>query len=263
MGLRALYTWRRPTDATATINALRPYSAFNIPFSRRDPGPDGTVNTGDDGPMVTIYDFPPSYAGAAFTGNQRVTRPGEKDDRFQALELTLNKRYSSRWDATVSSSVIKNHRWLTAIAQSPNEDFHPLDETWQWTYRTTGSYTLPFDVRVSALVFLQSGALGQRTFLFRAVDPLGGPPFRQQSTINVRLEPYGSNQGPMRKQINLRASKIVRLNGARRLELNVDVNNLINSNAAWGTDFTSGPTFGYATVIVPPRLVQFGVAFSF
>ena len=67
----------------------------------------------------------------------------------------------------------------------------------------------------------------------------------------------------MRKQINLRASKIVRLGGARRLELNVDVNNLINSNAAWGTDFTSGPTFGYATVIVPPRLVQFGVAFSF
>lgn len=263
MGLRALYTWRRLADGTATINALRPYSAFNIPITRRDPGPDGNVNTADDGPMVTIYDFPATFAGAAFVGNQRVTRPDDKDDRFQALELTLNKRSSGRWDATASASVIKNHRWITAIAQSPNEDFYPLDETWQWTYRTTVSYTMPLDIRVSSLVFLQSGALGQRTYIFRQADPLGGTPLRQQSTLTVRLDPYGTQQGPMRKQINLRASKILRLNGARRLELNVDVNNLINSNAAWGTDYSSGPTFDYATTVLPPRLVQFGAAFTF
>jgi hypothetical protein len=241
----------------------RPYSAFNIPITRRDPGPDGNVNTDDDGPMVTIYDFPASFAGAAFTGNQRVTRPKSKDDRFQAFEITLNKRSSTGWDATASTSVIKNHRWITAIAQSPNEDFYPLDDTWQWTFRTTASYTLPLDIRLSSLVFLQSGALGQRTYIFRAADPLGGPPLRQQSTLTVRLDPYGTQQGPMRKQVNLRASKIFRFGSARRVELNVDVNNLINSNAAWGTNYQSGPTFGYATVIVPPRLVQFGLAFTF
>ena len=265
MGFRALYTWRRLVDGTATINALRPYSAFNIPVVRRDPGADGNLNTTDDGPLVTLYDFPSSVAGGAFVGNKRVTRDGSKDDRFQALELTLNKRSSARWDATASASVIKNHRWITSISQSPNEDFFPLDETWQWTYRTTASYTFPLDIRVSSLVFLQSGTLGQRTYLFRTADPTPGgtQTIRNAGNLTVRLEPFGASQGPMRKQVNLRASKILKFAGARRVELNVDVNNLINSNAAWTTDYTSGPTFGYAQTIVPPRLVQFGAGFTF
>lgn len=263
MGLRALYVWRRVADGVATINALRPYGAFNIPLSRRDPGPDGLVNTPDDGPMVTVYDFERAYRGAAFVGNQRVNVPDSRDNRFQSLELTLTKRSSDRWSAMASGSVLKNHRWITAVSQSPNEDYFPLDETWQWSYRTTASYLLPLDVRLSSLVFLQSGTLGQRTYIFRAADPLGGPPLVQQNTVTLRLDPYGTQQGPMRTQVNLRAGKVIRLGGSRTLELNADFNNIINSNAAWTSDYRSGPTFGYAQTILPPRLVQFGAAFEF
>ena len=222
-----------------------------------------------NGPMVTVYDFDRAYRGAAFVGNQRVTVPDSRDNRFQSLELTLTKRSSDRWSATASASVLKNHRWITsgtasaAVPQSPNEASYPLDETWQWTYRTTASYLLPLDIRLSSLVFLQSGALGQRTYIFRAADPLGGPPLVQQGTVTLRLEPYGTQQGPMRTQVNLRAGKVVRLGGSRTLELHVDVNNIINSNAAWTSSYQSGPTFNFAQTILPPRLVQFGAAFQF
>jgi hypothetical protein len=58
MAGRFLYVYKRLVDSYIVgtpINAARPYSAFNVRLNRRDPGPDGVVNTGDDGPMVTIY----------------------------------------------------------------------------------------------------------------------------------------------------------------------------------------------------------------
>lgn len=269
MGFRTLYVWRRVADAQVTTNVLRPYSAFSIPLSRRDPGPDGLVNTRDDGPMVTVYDFERAYRGAAFVGNQRVNVPDARDNRFHALELTLTKRSADRWSATASWSAVKNHRWITAgtfsaaVPQSPNDEYYPLDETWQWAYRTTASYLLPLDIRLSSLVFLQSGTLGQRTYIFRAADQLGGPPLVQQNNVTLRLDPYGTQQGPMRTQVNLRTGKVLRLGASRTLELHVDFNNIINSNAAWTSSYQSGPTFGYAQTILPPRLIQFGAAFEF
>ncbi len=50
MGVRALYMYRRFGDQFASVNVLRPFSAFNIPLARRDPGPDGNIGTSDDGP---------------------------------------------------------------------------------------------------------------------------------------------------------------------------------------------------------------------
>src|SRR5947208_250898 len=56
LAVRGLYVLKRNGDAFSTVNILRPYSAFNIPITRRDPGPDGLLSTTDDGDLVTIYD---------------------------------------------------------------------------------------------------------------------------------------------------------------------------------------------------------------
>ena len=36
------------------MNNFRPYEAYNIPVTNRDPGPDGRVGTADDGGLVTL-----------------------------------------------------------------------------------------------------------------------------------------------------------------------------------------------------------------
>ncbi len=43
-------------------NNLRPYAAYNIPVTNRDPGPDGEVGTPDDGGLLTYYEYSPDLA---------------------------------------------------------------------------------------------------------------------------------------------------------------------------------------------------------
>src|SRR3984893_4834081 len=57
LGIRVMYVYKLvsdsinntlPSNSTVTINTLRPYSAWSVPITRRDPGPDGVLGTADD-----------------------------------------------------------------------------------------------------------------------------------------------------------------------------------------------------------------------
>ena len=123
---------RVSTDRYATRNVARPRSAYNIPLTRRDPGPDGVLNTSDDGGTVTIYDYDPRFAGAAFVQNEQQNT--DRDDSYQTIEFTVTKRTSSRWGAMASVWAIKNHVWPNAalFEDDPNVDFN------QWMTRGSG-----------------------------------------------------------------------------------------------------------------------------
>jgi hypothetical protein len=56
VALRGLYVYVRRANQIATVNLLRPYSTYDVPITRRDPGPDGVLSTADDGGLVTLYD---------------------------------------------------------------------------------------------------------------------------------------------------------------------------------------------------------------
>jgi hypothetical protein len=66
-------------------NVLRPYSAYNIPVTNRDPGNDGVVNTSDDpaGVSFTYFDYPGAFAGFANQDSEYVN-----DD-------SANRKYTS------------------------------------------------------------------------------------------------------------------------------------------------------------------------
>ena len=63
LGFRVMYINRIVDSSLETINAKRPYEAYNIPITRRDPGPDGVLNNSDDGGSITLYDYAASYSG--------------------------------------------------------------------------------------------------------------------------------------------------------------------------------------------------------
>jgi carboxypeptidase family protein len=254
MSARMLYVYRHAVDDYQDVNVLRPYDVFTNQIVRVDPGPDGVTGNTDDRGNVTLYDYPTAYRGSAFVGNKRTNRSSDREDYYQTVEFTLNKRSAGRWGVLTSFLATKNHRWLVGIPQNPNDDYFPLDTTWAWGYKASGSYRLPYDVMFGALLDLQNGAYGQRTYAFRSIPQL--------STATLRLEPYGAEKGPMRSLVNFRASKIFRL-GTRSLQLDVDALNAFNSNTAWITNYLSGPTFGYVTQIVSPRVVRLGVAYEF
>jgi hypothetical protein len=260
-GVRALYVYKRQVDLYESANVLRPYSAFNIPIPRRDPGPDGVLNTADDGAAVTIYDYDPAYRGTRFVGNERLNAAAP--DYYNNIEVSLNKRPSHNWDGLASFLATRNHRQLTLIPQSPNDEPYRVDTTRDWQFKAAGSYHLPKDIRVALFYEHFSGKALQRTYVFRAVDPDGGTPLRQLSTVTLRLEPLGARRLPPQKVLNVRLSKFVDFGAGRRVTLDADLFNALNSNVALDAAAASGPSFGKITSIVPPRIARLGVTLSF
>ena len=123
LGFRVMYIDRKVDGSLETINPKRPREAYNVPITRRDPGPDGALNTSDDGSRITLYDWATAYRGAAFDFSKRVN--ATNDDRFRSMEFTLTKRASSRWMGQISYFVVKNHRWLDGFFQNPEPGILP------------------------------------------------------------------------------------------------------------------------------------------
>jgi hypothetical protein len=212
--------------------------------------------------MVTIYDYDPAYRGAAFTLNARLNRPDSQADVAQTIEGSVQKRLSNRWSLGSSFGATKQHRWIQGVIENPNQETYPLDETWNYQFRLNGSYTLPYDILFGGTLTTLSGVKGQRTYIFRAADPLGGPPLRQLSTVTLRLDPFGSESGPTQNYMDLRLGKNFPV-GKHRLEVSVDAINALNTNVAQALTYVSGPTYGQITQIPSPRIVRFGAQYSF
>ena len=261
LGVRVMYINKIVDGSIEEINAKRPYSAYSVPINRRDPGADGILGNSDDAGRVTMYDYAPAYRGATFVSNKRVN--ADNTDRFNSVEFTLTKRASSRWMGQVSYFAVKNHRWLVGNFQSPNSEFFPLDETWSWAGNISGTYRMPYDISVSGFLQSKSGVKGQRTNVFRSADPDGGTPIAQSNTIELRLEPYGSQRLEAFNILNFRANKDFALSGGRRVSIDFDVFNLLNLATPTGAEFRSGPTFGFVTGVTPPRITRIGARFTF
>ena len=255
MAVRALYVYTTTKDELEMINPLRPYSAFNIPIVRQDPGPDGVLGTAADGSPVTLYDYDPAYRGSKFVSNQWGNRNGAHNDHHHSLEIGLTKRSTGWLSGQTMFLATKHHRWITGYPQSPNDLNFPIDDTWEISYRAAGYATGPHRFTASAVFSVLNGAPGQRTYLFRNLAQLG--------TLTVPMEPFGARRGPIRSDLDLRVAKAFVFERGPRFDVSLDLFNALNSNAAWATTYQSGPTFGYATTIASPRVARFGVAFSF
>jgi outer membrane receptor protein involved in Fe transport len=110
-------------------------------------------------------------------------------------------------------------------------------------------------VQVSGFLQNKTGVLGQRTYTFTGLAQL--------NTLALRLEPYGAEKGPAISILDLRVGKRFSMGRSRWLEVDVNVFNALNSNAPTAINFASGPSFGYYTSIVPPRVARVGARFTF
>ena len=259
VGFQLGYVYRHQSNLYNTVgpNVLRPPSAYDIPITRQDPGPDGVLGTADDGGNITFYDYEPAYRGAAFV--HTVVQNNPLVDTYNTISTTVTKRESHRWQGQASFWMVKNNRWITRTFNAPQDSFFAQDETWTWAGNYSVSYRLPGDVLLASSLQSKQGAKGQRTVLFTGIPQL--------STATIRVGPYGSVLGPALNVMNLRASKDFRLGGSRRLGVDADIFNLLNSNAPNAYIFASGPTYLYSTGvnggILPARTGRIGLHYTF
>ena len=176
---------------------------WNVPVVLTDPF---------DGQQVTVYTYPAEYRGAAFNQNQRLNAPSDRPDDYHSFEVTLNKRFSRRWNMSTSFWVTKTHEWVSANPSNPNDDRFPDRDYSTWEARADGSYRFPADINVYATLRAASGALGQRTQTFSDAR-------LNQGTVTLRMEPYGAQEGPIVPITSLRVAKKFRAAAAIRCGL--------------------------------------------
>ena len=137
-----------------------------------------------------------------------------------------------------SFQMIKNHIWtgFSATPSSPNDEFFPLDETWDWSGKLMGSYRAPYEITVSALYNFLAGVPRQRTYMFRNVP--------NATSVTLPLEELGAQRDPAQHVVNIKALRPIQLGGSRRLSLSLEVFNLFNVNTATTVRYVSSSTYG-------------------
>ena len=247
--LSAVYTYRREKNLQATVNpAANVYAT--TPTSAVDPGIDGVVGTADDG----TYNFFQRISAANPRSSPTIRTFVQS---YKGLEITLNKRFSNRWQMLAGYTLSKNRQDGYSVDVSPNFLINNngnittaanADRPNQ--FKLTGMYILPWhDVIVSGNFPSQQGPPVTRQ-ISRALA-LGG-----SQTIN--LEPLGNTRLDTLNKIDLRVGKLFKFSNGKNLEATVDFDNLANAATVWQVrTLTPAAAFTDPTTGIRATLQQF------
>jgi hypothetical protein len=259
-GVRTGVVVRQIRNQRANMDANRPFSAFDVPATFPDPGPDGRAGTGDDGAPIHGFNL-----NSAFTGRPTLTTVANQVDAngdYYTWEISGNRRMSGRWSLRASFTHTWNYDHGNSYAGStvrqyglpftPNDLINAdrSDGAYQftnWTAKLMSTIEVPYGVRVTPMLRHQSG--DQIGRIVQVGFNYGTQP--------VLVEPLSANRLDNVTIWDLRAEKVFRISG-RSLSGFIDVYNITNSNAEFRQIYVSGSSFGFPTTIVPPRIIRFG-----
>lgn len=264
-GVRATAVHAEAKNQWRLANALRPSSAYSIPIPNRDPGPDGVLGNADDtGNVITYFDYPASLAGLAFQ-QPWLVNDDAANSSFNTYEFQVARRYAQNWQFRASYSATKkdiplvtnvgNNQTGFFSTQDPNAEIFAADNTWEWIFRTGGSYLMPYGILGSANFSHESGVPWARR-----VELSGG---RQIPTLVVNVEPIGTRRLDNLNLLDVRAEKRFDVGSGQQLVVRLNMYNVLNNPTVLGVQMQSGPRFNQVTAIVPPRIVEWGLSYTF
>jgi hypothetical protein len=275
--LRVTGIYSQTKNVQRQLNTFRPYDAYNIPVTNRDPGPDGRVGTGDDGGLVTYFEFSPALQGLQFEQYTPVN-DSRANMSFSTIELAASKRLANRWQLLASFSATKKNQPIGGVGSAsslsfgtasptfsaagdhvgfftPNADIFSVDKTWDWDGKVIGTYIFPADVAVSGNFQHTSGDPFARQVNFR-----GG---KTIPSIVLNVEPTGTHRRPNLNLVAVKVEKRFALPRAQTATVTLNVYNFLNANTATGLQNRSGAEFLRPRSIVPPRLAEVSVGYRF
>jgi hypothetical protein len=266
-GIRASAVYAR-TESYRVTNLLRPFSAYSVPVTNPDPGPDGTVGTADDpGRTITYYEYSTSLAGRRFE-QFTLINDDKATQRYRSLEVAAFKRLSNRWQLMASYSATKPDvpimpgltvnefdSSVTSGADNPNAEINTSNREWEWTGKLSGVYMLPYDVMFAGQYEHRGGYPWARQVLFR-----GG---RTIPSITLNVEPVGAERDPSTNQVDVRFEKSFKLGGSRKIAARVNIFNALNENTVTNVVRLSGANFLLPRAILDARIFEFGATYQF
>jgi hypothetical protein len=259
------YVYRNIDNFRVLANASRPMSAYNVPTTIRDPGPDSVLGNADDGPGLPGFNL---SAAALAAGVQNLTTNLPGSGEYHTVEVSANKRQAGRWSLQGSFAMRLNQDQETAYfgnnlralttPSTPNDLINTDDGRYNfsmWNAKVNGSLDAPWGIRLTPALRVQQGQPFGRTFLAGAANGIN------YGTQRILAEPIDSQRQDTISILDLRAEKTFRT-GSRRIAIFGDIYNITNSNAAQNITWNSGTAYLRPVSIIGPRIARLGLKFD-
>src|SRR5688572_3462644 len=252
LGLKAGFVYKTEDDLIDTgYQPFRGLDAFTVPFTFVDVGVDGRSGTADDA-NITMLGLPSSQA-ANFPTTTVVSNTGEFS-RAKTVELSMTRRYSNRWSASVGGAYTMTNDFPNNFPNSPNEP--GAEDRSIWNLKATASYDAPGGVRLSPVLRHQSGDNYARTV---SISVPSGSGLIASGTAYV--EPMDSNREDNIWVFDVRGEKTVNLGSRVRTRLFLDIFNITNSHASETISRATGLGYQKPSAILAPRTARLGFRF--
>ena len=274
LGVRVGYVWKKDQNGWQQVNILRPFSAFNVPVSIIDPGPDGNVTTTADNSTFAFLNLDDPSRGSS----QLTTNIDGYEGTYKTLEVSARKRFAQRWSMNASFSYIwthefgnnyANNRFGTAISNfsffgsfpsNPNE--HTENDFTNWLLKFSGTIDAGWDFLVTPVLKMSSGTPYGRYFTVAACSATMLTNCSNYGQQLVLVEPLGTRRQENLGILDVRFEKRFEYAGRARLGLFLDIFNALNADTLLNINWRSGAAFEKATTVVGPRILKFGAKFD-
>jgi hypothetical protein len=246
---------------------------------------DPRLPNGGGYPLCGLYDLSPAAVQAGkFGATQNViTVASDETEVFNGFDLNVNARLPRGIVVSGGSSTGRTEINRCFELGNPNYVFAgsatnviaPLTQAFCDTkppfltqYKAYVVYPLPwFGVQTAATFRSFPGPPIQAASVFTSAQinqlGLGRPLSGGVSQIVVDLVPPGVMYGERLNQLDWRLTRIFNMGKLRRLTANFDVFNVTNASTVLNQNNTYGPSWQYATLIIPGRLLKFSGQVNF
>jgi Carboxypeptidase regulatory-like domain len=274
IAVRVGYTYKSDGNSSAGVQLNRVRELYTSQVSVADPGPDGLLGNGDDGPNFIVWDIP-SPVPSSRTMTATVDGIIAVD---RAFDITLSRRMRNNW--SIMTNFLYNWDHDRGFAQNPNQDRFNDNTVTLWAFKVVGSYRAPKGFVISPSLRHQAGDnLARIVPANSGVDPDTGLAKSLNLTLNYQAEREGAYREDNITIFDIRVEKRVRVPNLQGHELGLffDVFNIANSNASQSADntvgrrtvkLTSGEVVEYArflrpTGVLSPRIFRLGIKYQF
>ena len=262
-GVRGGFVWRTERQLYQLVNANQPFSGFSVPVTVPDPGPDGLVGDGDDGPAIHAWNLASQYLGLPVR-NVLANVPDARTN-FYTWEITATKRLNRGWSAVASlahttSYAQANILFDTNFRQNqlpvtPNDLINAApngqEKSTDLAAKVTASWEAPWGLKLSPVYRFQAGQNFGRTIVASL----------NYGNIRIPAEPLNARRQDNVSLLDLRMERMTRIRNTRVSPF-VDIYNLTNANPIQNTSWSSGSSFLRPLAIVPPRVWRVGAKFD-
>jgi hypothetical protein len=217
------------------------------------------VTEATSGRTVTVYNQDPALRGRFDVLWDNVP---ELDTTYDGVDISFNKRMSSRWMIMGGASVGQNRGDIyggTSDQNNPNFTFRKgvTGNDVPFSIKASGVYQLPYGIALGASAHHSTGFPEITTVLVG-----GNTATLTQVTQSLVVEPRGTTRLPDIDQLDVSVRKTFRVRGLS-LEPVLDVYNLANSASITARTTLLGPTYQKAVTIQRGRLIKLGMNASF